>query len=258
MYCPECGHEAANAKFCPECGADLAAVRGALKGPKPAGEGGGRGAGAVRKGAAPAPSGGLSPRVLWAVIAVVAVAVVVIVAVASGGGEQPAGDTPADGMPTTAATPVPVDLSGSYRELVQRAHDLYDRGDELFTAQDIEQGVEYFAAAAQVYAAAWKKEPGDPNVGTDWATSLFYSGDFDGAVERVRTVLKKNPDFQAGWFNLGNYLSHQARMAESGDDQTETARLYGEASEAYMKAAAIDPESDTGLEAAARAAELAQ
>ena len=258
MYCPECGHEAANAKFCPECGADLAAVRGALKDPKIAGEGGGRGAGAARKGAAPAPSGGLSPRLLWAVIAVVAVAVVVIVAVASGGSEQPAGDTPTDGMPTTVATPVPVDLSGSYRELVQRAHDLYDEGDRLFAAEEIEQGVAYFAAAAQVYEAAWKKEPGDPNVGTDWATSLFYSGDFDGAVERVRAVLEENPDFQAGWFNLGNYLTHQARMAESGDDQTETARLYGEASEAYSKAAAIDPESDTGLEAAARAAELAQ
>jgi len=161
-------------------------------------------------------------------------------------------------LPTANASGVGVDLSGSYRELVQRAHDLYDEGDRLFAAEEIEQGVAYFAAAAQVYEAAWKKEPGDPNVGTDWATSLFYSGDFDGAIERVRIVLEENPDFQAGWFNLGNYLTHQARMAESGDDQVETARLYGEASEAYSKAAAIDPESDTGIEAAARAAELAQ
>ena len=283
MYCPDCGHEAGEAKFCPECGADLGAVRGALKGKGPAkgpsgkgagtgqggsgaGQGGSGGArkgrarseGPARSGAAPVPSGGLSPRVVWAVIAVIAVVVVVVVALASSGDEQPAAGDDPGAMPVTEATPVPVDLSGSYRELVQRAHDLYDRGDELIQGQDFEQGVAYFAAAAQVYEAAWAKEPGDPNVGTDWATSLFYSGDFDGAVAQAEVVLEENPDFQPAWFNLGNYLQHQARMAESSGDAAEAARLNEAAREAYEKAVAIDPDSDTGVAAAARAAEFAE
>jgi len=270
MYCPECGHEAGEANFCPECGADLGAVRGALKKKAatrkgaPAKAGGGTGAadasgtgGGAGRAAVPPPAGRFSPRVLWAVIAVVAVAVVAVVALTSGGGESATGsehgETPAGG-----ATPVAVDLTGSYRELVQRGHDLYDRGDELIRAQDFEQGVEYFAAAAQLYEAAWAKEPGDPNVGTDWATSLFYSGDFDGAVQRVMVVLKDDPEFQPAWFNLGNYLEHQARMAEQSEQPDEAARLYDEARDAYAKAAAIDPESETGVAAAARAAELQQ
>lgn len=272
MYCPECGQEAGEAKFCPECGADLGAVRGALKakvgaGKAPAGKGAGSGAagkgragsgGSAGQGASPAPSGGLSPRGLWAIVAVIAVVVVIVVALTAGGGEQPAAEADPGDTPTAAVTPVAVDLSGSYRELVQRGHDLYDQGDALIQAGDFEQGVEYFAAAAQVYEAAWAKEPGDPNVGTDWATSLFYSGDFDGAVERVMVVLKENADFQPAWFNLGNYLEHQARMAEESGDADEAARLSAEARQAYAKAAEIDPKSDTGIEAAARAAELAQ
>jgi hypothetical protein len=276
MYCPECGNEAGEAKFCPECGADLGAVRGALKG-KAAAKGPGSKAGRGRQGAAaaggkggagsggpagrkaaPAPSGGLSPRVLWAIIAVVAIAVVVAVALTAGGGDEPTADAGSGDTPTAAATPVPADLSGGYRELVQRAHDLYDQGDALIQAGDFEQGVEYFAAAAQVYEAAWAKEPGDPSVGTDWATSLFYSGDFDGAVAQVEVVLEESPDFQPAWFNLGNYLQHQARMAEGSGDAAEAERLYEAAREAYEKAAEIDPASETGVEAAARAAELAQ
>ncbi|MBN2203642.1 MAG: hypothetical protein JW767_01325 [Thermoleophilia bacterium] len=282
MYCPECGTEAGEAKFCPECGADLGAVRGALKGKVaakgPGGKagpggraGGGRQGGAAGGGkghagsggpaaqeAAPAPSGGLSPRVLWVIVAVVAVAVVVAVALLSGGSEQPAADAGSGGMTSGGVTPVAVDLSGSYRELVQRAHDLYDQGDALIQAGDFEQGVEYFAAAAQVYEAAWAKEPGDPNVGTDWATSLFYSGDFDAAVAQVEVVLEESPDFQPAWFNLGNYLQHQARMAESSGDTAEAERLNEATREAYETAAEIDPASDTGIEAAARAAELAE
>jgi len=273
MYCPECGNEAGEAKFCPECGADLAPVRGALKG-KAAGKapggkaGGGRQGGAAAggkgsggpagRGAAPAPSGGLSPRVLWAIVAVVAIAVVVAVAVLSGGSEQPAADAGSGGTASGDVTPVVADLSGSYRELVQRGHDLYDQGDALIQGGDFEQGVEYFAAAAQVYETAWAKEPGDPSVGTDWATSLFYSGDFDGAVAQVKVVLEGSPDFQPAWFNLGNYLQHQARMAESSGDEAEAERLYEATREAYEKAAELDPASDTGIEAAARAAELTQ
>jgi hypothetical protein len=276
MYCPECGNEAGEAKFCPECGADLAAVRGALKGKAaakgPGGKGGGGrqggaapggtgragSGGPAGQGAAPAPSGGLSPRLLWVIVAVVAVAVVVAVALLSGGSDQPAADAGSGDMTSGGVTPVAVDLSGSYRELVQRAHDLYDQGDALIQAGDFEQGVEYFAAAAQVYEAAWAKEPGDPSVGTDWATSLFYSGDFDGAVAQVEVVLEESPDFQPAWFNLGNYLQHQARMAESSGDAAEAERLNEATRQAYEKAAAIDPASDTGIEAAARAAELAQ
>lgn len=263
MYCPECGHEAGDAKYCPECGADLGAVRGALQAKgapgKTTGQAGSAAgaAGADRKPVAP-PSGGFSPRLLWAIVAVVAVAVVAAVVLVSDDGEEPASGSEHGATPAAGATPVAVDLSGNYRELVERGHDLYDRGDELIRAQDFEQGVEYFAAAAQVYEAAWAKEPGDPNVGTDWATSLFYSGDFDGAIRQVMVVLEDNADFQPAWFNLGNYLEHKARVAEQAGETDEAARLYDQARDAYSKAAEIDSDSETGVAAAARATELTE
>jgi hypothetical protein len=261
MYCPECGHDAGDAKFCPECGADLSSVRGALK-KDGADKRGGAGAAAAEgrgdaghAGSVPA-SRGLSPLVIWAVVAVVAVAVVVGAALASSGDD---GGGDAQGVPDPASTamPISVDTSGTYDEIVQRAHELYDRGEELFGAQQIDQGAAYFAAAAQLYEAAWQKKPGDPAVGTDWATSLFYSGDFEGAIKRVKLVLADSPDFQPGWFNLGNYLQHKARMAEMQGEEG-VAGLLEEAREAYLKAAEIDPESQTGVEAAARAAQLAE
>jgi len=58
-------------------------------------------------------------------------------------------------------TPVSADTSGSYRELVTRANDLFDQGvTEMPDGIPNQQGAEYFAAAAKVYEAAWAKQAG--------------------------------------------------------------------------------------------------
>jgi tetratricopeptide (TPR) repeat protein len=271
MYCPHCGTDAGEAKFCPECGADLGAFRKA----KAAGaSGGGASAGDARQGAKggraakDAPSGALGPQprdeasrgpsagLLWIIIAVVAAVVVGVVLFTQTGDEDGSGGTTQNGG--TPATPAPAepDLSGSYDELVQRANGLYDQGRTLFDQGQIDEGAAYFAAAAKVYAAAWKKQPGDPSVGTDWSVALFYSGDIDGAVKQVEVVLKKEPEFQAAWLNKGIFLTHLARMAEQMEGGGESDKLYDEARQAFVRAVAIDPDSEAGKNADAFLAEL--
>lgn len=256
MYCPDCGSDAGEAKFCPECGADLSAVRGAVRGKGGAKGGvkGGAKAGAKFAGDAGAPvppppsRRGPAPLLIWGGVAVVAV--VAVFAVLFWPGEADDG-TATDGgsAGNGAVTAVEADTSGSYDELVQRANDLFDQGDALFQQDQIDQGARYFAAAAEVYAAAWKKQPGDPNVGTDWATALFYSGDMEGAVKRVDVVLKADPGFQTAWFNKGNFLAHEARLAKMGGEDKDSAELFERARQAYLKAVALDPDSDVGKEA---------
>jgi hypothetical protein len=254
MYCPDCGTEAGEAKYCPECGADLSAVRGAVRGAKRAPKGGAAGKSAAGKSAAGTgdqaaaslgaqltPKRGPSAALLWGGVAVVVAIVVALVLVYSGGSDT-----------TTSGA----DTSGSYSDLVSRANDLYDQGDTAFQGNDIEKGTQLFAQAAPLYQAAWKKQPGDPNVGTDYATALFYSGDFDGAVKQIDVVLKADPEFQTGWFNKGNYLAHEARFAERMKRTKDAKKLYAQAREAYLKAVALDPKSDVGKEADARLKDL--
>lgn len=247
MYCPECGTDAGKAKFCPECGADLRAFRQA----KAAGDGAARGKDDAGR---PEPSRGPSARLLWIVVAVVAavVAGVVLFTQLGGGG----GEAQTTGSGPASAAPVAADLSGSYEQLVERANGLYDQGKALFDQDQIDQGAEYFAAAAKVYEAAWTKQPGDPAVGTDWAVALFYSGDIEGAVDRVEVVLKEQPKFQKGWLNKGIFLTHLARVAEQMQRTKEAARLYDQARQAFVKAVAIDSGSDAGKAADAALADL--
>ena len=245
MYCPECGTEAGEAKYCTECGTDLTSVR-AARGAKTAPRNGGKG----DKSAADAKSGTLGPQakseprrgpsaaLIWGAIVVVAVAAVALVAFWPDG----SGDA--------------ADTGGSYSELVKKANDLYDQGDAAFKANDIEGGAKLFAQAAELYAAAWAKQPGDPNVGTDWATALFYSGDIEGAVKQIGVVLKDDPNFQTGWFNKGNYLTHEARITEQMGDKKAAKKMYADAREAYLKAIAIDPKSEVGKEAESRLADI--
>jgi hypothetical protein len=243
MYCPECGTDAGDAKFCPECGTDLSSVR-AARGAK-GGKGGGAAAakaGALGPQAKDEPRRGPSAVLLWGGIAVVVAVVVVLVLVFSGDD----GDKAAGGA----------DTSGSYSELVARANDLYDQGDTAFQSNDIEGGSKLFAQAAALYAAAWKKQPGDPNVGTDWATSLFYSGDIQGAIDQIEVVIKDDPEFQTAWFNKGNYLSHEARITEQMGDAKAAKKLYAQARQAYLKAVALDPKSEVGKEADGRLQDL--
>jgi hypothetical protein len=255
MYCPECGNDASDAKFCPECGADLAGVKNALRGKTTGQQGGGKdGRQSNRQPKAgstpPEPvKRGLSPAVIWGVFGGIAVVVVVIVVMLSGGFGGDGTSTGAgtqSGGPVTAVT---ADTSGSYRELVTRANGLYDQGAaEMPDGIPNAQGAQYFGAAAKVYEAAWAKQPGDPNVGTDWAISLFYSGDVNSAVKQVNVVLAADPRFQPGLFNKGIFLSHMSRLTQ---DQAEAQKFIDQARTALTEAAAVDPSSEVGKQAAA-------
>ena len=259
MYCPECGNDAGDAKFCPECGANLAGVQDALRG-KTTGQQGGkvRQDGADTQPAAAAQSGGgrgLSPAVIWGGFGVLAVIVIVVVVMVSGGfgSSSPDGSTaPGDG----SAAPVQGVTTGTYEELVQKANELYDKGDAAFQNQDFTGGGNYFQAAAMTYAAAWQKKKTDPGVGTDFATSLFYSGNIEAAIKQIDAVIKAFPDYQAAFFNLGNYLAHEARIAEQEGD-TKTAKAQTAAAKAaYTKAVSIDPSSEVGKQSDASLQQL--
>lgn len=268
MYCPECGTDAGDAKFCPECGTDLAALQGALRG-KTTGEQGGKGqrsGGGGQLGSAPrqaaaeqpaAPAGrGPSAGVIWAVFGVIAVVVIVVVVMASGGfGSSGSGGS---GAASTSATPVMGVTTGSYDQLVQKANQLYDQGDAAFQAQNFNQGSAYFQAAAMTYAAAWQKKKTDPGVGTDFATSLFYGGNIDAAIKQVESVIARFPDFQAAYFNLGNYLAHKGRIAQQNGDAKTAKAATAAAVRAYTKAVAIDPTTTVGKNADASLKQLQQ
>ena len=252
MYCPECGNDAGSAKFCPECGADLAGVQDALSGKTGAAKAAKQGGGAAAATTATAGGGPkrISPAVIWGGFGALALVVIIVALMVSGvfgsGGSGDDATANASGAPVQA---VNADTGGSYEELVSRANDLYDQGTAAFQNQNLEQGSAYFAAAAKVYAAAWKKQATDPSVGTDYAFSLFYSGDIGGALKQVDSVLKANPDFQKAWLNKGIFLSHEARIAEQQGDKQAAKQYNAQAKQAFTKAAAIDPKSDAGKQA---------
>lgn len=253
MYCPECGNDAGGAKFCPECGADLAGVKDALQG-KPSGRQRAETGGAQAPADPGTPSGRLSPAIVWGgFIALAAVVIVIVVMVSGGLGADSGAGTGGATMDTSAAPveAVEADTSGSYNELIDRANKLYDKGDQAFRAQEFDQGSAYFAAAAEIYAAAWKKQSDDPAVGTDFAVALFYSGDIPGALDQIDAVVEVNPEFQTAWLNRGIFTSHEARIVEQDGDKKEAERLNEEARASFTKAVAIDPDSDVGKQAAA-------
>ena len=281
--CGACGSDLPDgARFCPECGeargvgdardstdagpATVAVRRTGTRGRSAAG-----GRAAQRRQEAPgrarpeeparretAPAGGrhISPAVIWGGFGLLAVAVVLAVVFAVNGG----GESTGAGAPTAAQSvqPVSADTSGSYTQLVQRANGLYDQGAAAFESEQWDQGAAYFAAAAEVYAAAWAKQSTDPNVGTDYATSLFYSGDIEAAVSQVEEVLAASPGFQTGWFNKGNYLMETARLAEQDGDTKAAAATYDDARVAFEKAVSLGSGTASGQQAQQRLDELPQ
>ena len=255
MYCPECGNDAGEAKFCAECGADLAGLKNAMKGKTTSQVASGKGGGGQRPpkqpaaaAAVPAQQGGrgLSPVMIWAGFGVLAVIVIVVVVLASGGF---GGKNAPSAASTPSATPVMGVVSGDYATLVQKANGFYDLGMKQFQSNNMNQAVAYFQAAAMTYAAAWRKQSTDPNVGTDYAVSLFYSEKFAQAVAQAKAVIKSNPTFQKAWFNLGIFYTHQQALAKQNNQTAAAAKARALAVAALTKAIAIDPTSQVGKSA---------
>jgi len=178
---------------------------------------------------------------LHSIIALAAVtvgAVAIVIALGSRSGQPTS---------TAAAEPIAADTSGSYSELVDRANGLYDQGIEAFNKDDSAGGVAYFKAASEVCRAAWKKQPGDPNVGTDLAVALFSMRHHDEGLKQIEVVVKKDPDFQAAHLNKGIFLQTEAGEAT---DKGKAADFLAQAEVAFQKAVRIDPASDAGNHAA--------
>lgn len=253
MYCPECGTDAADANYCPECGQRIAAAGGKKsrsgrsavaqtqrhQRPRTARR-------AAARQAAPKQAPSKRPTILiWGGLAVAAAIVIVVAVAMVGGGGSGGGSAPADGTGSVAA-----DTSGSYSELVDRANRLYDQGIAAFGENDAAAGEQNFRAAAEVYTAAWKKQPGDPNVGTDLAVSLFYSRHHDEAMRQVDLVLKDAPDFQPAHLNRGIFLKTEAAESREAGEAAKAAKSLAQAKQAFERAVSIDRESDTGQRAA--------
>ena len=298
MYCPECGSDAADAKFCPECGNDLtymrrdasrpspASARSAAQRPAPRSSAqsavsrwrppANRRRGRQRQPAAPQPRRD-QPRQQRRQAARRAER-------REGGGARAGGQAeprqePRDlhlgrlrrgrrgrsshhrrarrrrrgrarrAPPPTCSAAVTADTAGSYTELVTRANGLYDQGSAAFSNNDTTGGQKYFAAAAKVYAAAWKKQAGDPGVGTDYATSLFYSGQTDKAIRQVNEVLAADAGFQTAYLNKGIFLKAQSTDAKDAGDSATADKLLAGARAAFEKAVSLDASSDTGKRA---------
>jgi hypothetical protein len=276
MFCPECGFDAEEARFCPECGTSLDRLRTASTKADYDGETGSRPRPAVRptgsRGrsqsrkspsrapkprqqaqtarAQPARAAGpkrISPAIIWTSFAVIA-AIILVGVFAMTRTQSSASDSSQSTGP--AAGPVAADTSGSYSVLVQRANGLYDQGAQAFQKKELSTGTQYFAAAAKVYQAAWKAQATDPSMGTDYATSLFYSGDTQGALKQVSIVLAKSPDFQTAHLNKGIYLQTASQDAQKSGQKAKADSLLAQAKAEFQKAVSIDPGSSAGAKAA--------
>jgi hypothetical protein len=189
----------------------------------------------------------LSPVIIWMTFGILAVIVVVAVLALN---RTPSGAVASSGSSSQASAQLGADTSGSYSDLVTRANGLYDQGAQALQRKDQNGASRFFGAAAKVYRAAWKKQPGDPSVGTDYATSLFYSGDSVGALKQVDLVLAKSPDYQSAHLNRGIYLQTASQAAAQRGDSAKAASLLAKAKTELQSAVAVDPASSPGTKAA--------
>lgn len=286
--CPECGAEAGDAKYCPECGYRLVDAppapparelqAGAARSRSAQGAPGGESQSGrsrqqrrqaerhaahrhAQRSSGPAqPAGRTDTRtttwLIWGGFAAAAVVIVVLIVALVGGSGGGNGGATAPPAAVTPVASVAADTSGSYQELVARANDLYDQGITAFDNNDSASGQKYFAAAATVYAAAWKKQPTDPSVGTDFATALFYSGQTDEALTQVDEVLKTSPDFQTAHLNRGIFLKTAAQDAKDAGETATSDELLADAKASFEKAVSIDPASEPGQSAAQQLEQL--
>jgi len=93
----------------------------------------------------------------------------------------------------------------SYTALVGLGNTYFDWGAQLQQALGGNTGhdLPMWLAAATAYNQALTVQPGDPNVGVDFAIALFYSGQTDRAIEVIEQVQAESPEFGPAYFNAG-------------------------------------------------------
>ena len=132
----------------------------------------------------------------------------------------------------------------SYTALVGLGNTYFDWGSQIQQAIGASTGndLPMWLSAATLYNQALTVQPGDPNVATDFAIALFYSGQTDRAIEVIEQVQVESPEFGPAYFNAGVFY----RFA--GDTDKAIANL-----ERYLE---LEPEGSSAEAAASILAEL--
>lgn len=245
MFCPNCGHNAGDAKFCPDCGLDLAGLRARGQSPQDVPD--------DRTGHSQpaAPRSRTVTLLIVAGIAVAAAAVLVVGIVASHS------SSPSGSASASASAPANPDLTGTYSQLVARAEGYYKKGEPYASSGDYTTGAPWFAAAAKVLQVAWQKQPGDPRVGADFANALFFSGDIPSAIKQIDQVLKISPKDQAALLDKADFVNMAGQMdKQSTSGPTKADAEIAEAKKLYRQVIALDPSSAAAKTAAAELKKL--
>ena len=73
----------------------------------------------------------------------------------------------------------------------------------------------YWQAASAAYAKSFKVKSGDASSTTDYAISVFYSGDASGAVKIAEELVSRDPKFAPIRFNLGIFYANAGDTAKA-------------------------------------------
>lgn len=93
----------------------------------------------------------------------------------------------------------------SYTAMVGLGNTYFDWGLQIQQTVGTTTGndLPMWLSAATLYDRALQIEPGDPNVATDFAVALFYSGQTQAAIQVIEKVQVDSPDFAPAYFNAG-------------------------------------------------------
>jgi tetratricopeptide (TPR) repeat protein len=105
----------------------------------------------------------------------------------------------------------------SYTALVGLGNTYFDWGFQIQQAIGASTGndLPMWLSAATLYSQALTVQPGDPNVATDFAISLFYSGQTDRAIEVIEQVKVESPEFGPAYFNAGIFYRFAGDTAQA-------------------------------------------
>ena len=121
----------------------------------------------------------------------------------------------------------------SYTALVSLANTYFDWAAAVQQASQtstsaVGADLPLWTGAKDAYKRAIVVKKGEPAVSTDYAITLFYTGDTTGAIKVATEVTKTNPEFASAYFNLGIFNGTLGENAK--------------AAAAFKKAIALDPQ----------------
>lgn len=109
---------------------------------------------------------------------------------------------------------------------VQLGNAYFDWGDAQQRDNRQLQANANFTLAADAYRKGLSYGKDDPNVRTDMATALFYSGDSSTAIREIEAVLKKSPKHENALLNSGVFYANSAQPAKARERWTQYLALY--------------------------------